>query len=101
MVVIAGIGVVKDPGWINNDFPDQSILRKQSKGIVNRRLGYKVVFAIHQLHDLVCREMLLAFEQYTRYEETLLGWQNAMFLQQTLDRVSTKCLFVSLIHHVH
>jgi hypothetical protein len=60
-----------------------------------------VVFAIHQVHHLVGREMLLTFEQHTRYEETLLGWQNAMFLQQALDRVSTKCLFVSLIHHGH
>jgi hypothetical protein len=43
--------------------------------------------------------MLLTFEQYTRNEETLLGWQDAMFLQQPLDCVPTKCLFVSLIHH--
>ena len=77
------------------------MLRKQSKRIVNRRLGYQVFFTIHQVHDLVCREMLLAFEQDARDEETLLGWQNAMFLQQPLDCVATKYLFGCLIHHEH
>jgi hypothetical protein len=77
------------------------MLRKQSECVVNRRLGYQVFMTIHQVHNLVCGEMLLTFEQDGCDEKALLGWQNAMFLQQSFDRVATKYLFGSLIHHKH
>jgi hypothetical protein len=53
------------------------------------------------VHDLVCREVLLTLEQYTRDEDALLGGQYAVLLQQSLYVVATKWLFVSLIRHEH
>jgi len=101
VMMAAGVRIIKDPGRINDDFPDQAMLRKQSKRIVNRRLRYQVFLTIHQMHDLVSGEMLLTFQQDSRDQETLLGWQNAMFLQHPLEGVVTKYLFVSRIHHAH
>jgi hypothetical protein len=98
-MMATGIRVIKNPGRIDDDCPDQSMIRKQSKCIVDSRLRYQVVFAIDQMHDLVGRQVLLTLEQYACNVETLLGWQYAMALQQFLDVVTTKWLFVSLIHH--
>lgn len=87
MVMTAGVGVVIGFRSADEDLSHQTLLGKQSEGIVNRCPGNLGSTFLNKIIELLSSQMLIAGKQDLGNDLSLRGGEYAMLRQQVVYRL--------------